>query len=520
MLRRPLVCSACIYFICNVQCISFGLSSGPVYEHTKRLLNVGKKIRTRTNPTLARVMLATSASKHGALQHVSRLPAHRAVRPAFFRSPLVSMQDDERVLANLEFDLLEGRSFRRGTLLKYGASFRAVQLRALFFASSAVTSAIYPFVYKDLFPGSEDIGVSGSIAAAASALICGLVTNREKELRGRTLRRMDREAILGELSISQPENAMRSPQVSIKSLRGKKRIVAIYGTPSLLLAAVKKAAIYKRRLAQSSIVLVAVPSLAADDAKRQEWQEFSQIGRRDGWLWQPGDPTRWNEYFEELLSGSQPSTTSTKDAWFAISLSGQSCASGKGPIVWDELLGTKLQALSVLSPSEPAATPSGSIEESLLSAQKSFYEALSESDADKINSFFVPVDDEEVSELASIGRLDGWQIVTKNDATVGLKLSSQDVTIDASGKEAFTTGIEFPQGGDVSGTLLSTQRWINVNESEKDSPEWRLAQHRTIPYMVDVDAPYTLRCDHRGCTLLERAAVPRGPAGMPGDGRA
>ena len=64
-------------------------------------------------------------------------------------------------------------------------------------------------------------------------------------------------------------------------------------------------------------------------------------------------------------------------------------------------------------------------------------------------------------------------------------------------------------------SLLCTQRWRRAGSSGA----WRLAQHRTIPYTPDLDAPACLRCDHRGCVALVREGL-AGPPGMPGDGRA
>ena len=125
--------------------------------------------------------------------------------------------------------------------------------------------------------------------------------------------------------------------------------------------------------------------------------------------------------------------------------------------------------------------------------------------------------------MQQAGRLDGWPVVLKYDATVGLVVSSQDVTISPGGTEAFTTAIEFPQGSNGA-TLLCTQRWVaSPSAAPEGAParKWRLAQHRTIPYTEDVDAAACLRCDHRGCVALQRdPRVARGPAGMPGDGKA
>ena len=90
-----------------------------------------------------------------------------------------------------------------------------------------------------------------------------------------------------------------------------------------------------------------------------------------------------------------------------------------------------------------------------------------------------------------------------------MRLSSQDATV--AGETAFSTGLEFPAGG-KGASLLCTQRW-----ARDQAGGWRLAQHRTIPYMVETDAGAALRCDRRGCVALQRTGL-RGAPGMPGDG--
>ena len=82
------------------------------------------------------------------------------------------------------------------------------------------------------------------------------------------------------------------------------------------------------------------------------------------------------------------------------------------------------------------------------------------------------------------------------------QVSSQDAVVAAGGREAWSTAVEFPAGG--VGSLLCTQRWVNV--ASGDAPaEWRLAQHRTIPWVQGMDAAAALRCDRRGCCVLQRA---------------
>lgn len=132
-----------------------------------------------------------------------------------------------------------------------------------------------------------------------------------------------------------------------------------------------------------------------------------------------------------------------------------------------------------------------------------------------------------MSALAKAGRLDGWRTVLVDGATRGIEIASADALVSADGRTAWSTAVEYPVGG--AGTLLCTQRWVNAATGEQGAaadgsagaqpPEWRLAQHRTIPWVADQDAAAALRCDRRGCCVLQRAGT-TGPAGMPGDGKA
>ena len=79
------------------------------------------------------------------------------------------------------------------------------------------------------------------------------------------------------------------------------RVVAVAGAPSTLLDEVRRAAVYKRRLAQSSVALVCVPFDEANDAAAAEWSKVSRLCEGQGWLWQPVDPPRWRAYYEDIL---------------------------------------------------------------------------------------------------------------------------------------------------------------------------------------------------------------------------
>eukprot|EP00316_Scyphosphaera_apsteinii_P008227 CAMPEP_0119310626 /NCGR_PEP_ID=MMETSP1333-20130426/19675_1 /TAXON_ID=418940 /ORGANISM="Scyphosphaera apsteinii, Strain RCC1455" /LENGTH=470 /DNA_ID=CAMNT_0007314841 /DNA_START=69 /DNA_END=1481 /DNA_ORIENTATION=- len=434
------------------------------------------------------------------------------------RSSMIAMSDMQYDLAAPTYDWLEGREFRRSTMLQYGVSQRSQQLRIIFFTSSSLISLLLPYLSTELF-ASAPFTALGLAGCAVSALAFGAAGWSEKKTRGKVLVRMERELRLGELSIWQPYSAIGGDSKrALSDLRGKRRVVALCGEPSKLLAALQSAAVYRRRLAQSGIVLVGVlADGCTDDFVASAYSSAARAAEGEGWLWQPTDLVAWRVYFTELLSGS--GCMIADGAWLALSLQGRSCASGVGSPTWDELLGTKFPPLGPLSRSEPAAKARGNAEMRILAAQRKLYAALSSANAEGVVALCLSKDDAEVTQLQQAGRLDGWETVLKGSATIDLTVSSQDVTVDPNQRKAFTTALEFPKDS-KGNSLLSTQLWV-LSEGEGMPPEWLLAQHRTIPYTEDIEAAACLRCDHRGCTALQRdPRVASGPAGMPGDGKA
>lgn len=432
------------------------------------------------------------------------------------RASVPHMKDEKWDLKAQSFDLLEGRNFRRDTIASYAAGWYSQELRILGFAVTAALAAVAPSWLPQLSPGFQ-FDIFGLLGCGVSAIFFASQSVREKGTRGKVLRRIESENLIADLSIAQPNAAVGfgSQQFMLESLRGKNRIVALAGTPSALLEELRRAAVYKRRYKQSGAIIVCVPFYEEGDANNEEWRTVARLSEAEGWVWQPTNLDQWRAYYEERLSGfDKPMTEiAKKGAFFALDLRGRACASGTGAIPWDELLGTKLQPLDSLSPTERPATARNSAEEAILTTQQRLYDSLTAADQATVKSLFLPVDDAEVTGIATIGRLDGWETVLKYDATVGMGISSQDVTISQDGKTAYSTGLEFPSGGDGF-SLLCTQSWALDSEGE-----WKLTQHRTIPYQVGTDAPACLRCDHRGCVALQRTGV-RGPAGMPGDGMA
>ena len=459
-------------------------------------------------------------------------------------------------LGRPEFDLLELKSFRRETILQYSLINRPEQLRIILLSSSAVISACAPSIAAELFPSGAD-GTSLqtlAIAAYAASELCpsnsssthcsvrsatharvrapcwsrvstvgfAALAFGEKSSRGAKLRRLESEYALGELSATKPATALADAKsIRLVELRDKRRVVAITAPRAVIRQFLSSASIYRRRLAQSGIIVVAVPTDAdeGDDGSSAD-DGVARVAAEEGWLWQPTQPAVWTEYFAGLLA-AKGGAVPADGAWLALSLKGRSVASGVGLPQWDELLGTKLPPLAPPRRDEPAAATRDDDEAAVLAAQARLYAAIVAADGAAVEALCAARDDDEVSALAATGRLDVWQTVLKYDATVGMVLSGADATVSEGGGEAHSTGIEFPRtsrrggggGGGAGGvgSLLCTQRWLNVDG------EWRLAQHRTIPYMVETDAGAALRCDRRGCVALQRTGL-RGAPGMPGDG--
>ena len=181
-------------------------------------------------------------------------PARLSARPAAEpRVSVLRLQDYD--LSRQDFDLLELRSFRRETILRYDQLNRSEQLRILFWFSNTFIALFYPYISQELFMTEADtLTVVGS---GVAALTFGAIALREKSVRGSKLRRYEKEGSLSELSVCQPGNALGGrAQPTLASLRGKKRVVLVYGAPSVLLDALQSCAVYRRRFLQSSVVLV------------------------------------------------------------------------------------------------------------------------------------------------------------------------------------------------------------------------------------------------------------------------
>ena len=206
-------------------------------------------------------------------------------------------------LGRKEFDLLELQEFRRETILQYSLINRTEQLRIILLALSALISAFAPSIAAELFPSpsGQDPGLDfGAIGiSAASTLAFGGLTYREKVARGQKLRRLEREFSAGELSVTQPATPLAGARtVQLTALRDRRRVVAITASSSVLDDFLSTAAVYRRRLALSGIVVVTVPT---DGEGGEGGGAAAREAEEAGWLWRPSQPAAWSAYFSSLL---------------------------------------------------------------------------------------------------------------------------------------------------------------------------------------------------------------------------
>ena len=254
----------------------------------------------------------------------------------------------------------------------------------------------------------------------------------------------------------------------------------------------------------ASVVIVPVVSSPAEVADTSPADS--------AWLYAPG--AGWREYFEFLLGESAT-------GYLAINARSRSVASGKdrSPKI-DELLGVGLypenwSGLEEKRDDPPAASDVAGV----LTRQQEFYDSMLKCDEVGVMSVFSPsVVSPNVDEAAAEGgRMEPWSdvLVTTEPPAAAAEgkaaegknfknplLSMRVAMFDASllsDSEAVTTALETPEAG--RGSLLATQRWYK----EKESGEWMLVEHRTLPFDQAGPAEFKLVADRRGSVILKRS---------------
>jgi len=406
------------------------------------------------------------------------------------------------LIGGRDWDLLSLRQFRREARLRYASLNQSEPLRILLFALLTVFSASASALAEALDSSLSDPEKATSLVVSVASFLLFL---RERGRRTAQLVRFDRESMASDLSAAFEDPLTGSRKsLKLRDLREKLRVLVVYGDAETLKAVLKEAAVYRRRLLQSQVALVAASS---DGSSRKDWEVPKSA--RGGWLWEATEKQEWVTYFSDILEAKKAS--SGGGAWFALNKKGRSRASGLGAPRFDELLGSRLPPTELSEQDAPFFTE---LDESVAAAQGRFYDALTNGKLEEMRALFSEELSEDVSEFVNLGgRLDPWDSqLREGSRPQGMKISSRDVTVADDGLEAWTTCLEQPAGG--FGTLLATQRWKRKESGGADA-QWTLVAHRTIPFSLNAGAMAILRCDCRGCVAGLRTLDKQGPLDMP-----
>jgi len=433
-------------------------------------------------------------------------------------------------LSKPTFDLFSLRTVRNDALLQYSSLNQSEPLRINLYLILAVSLFSFPTLSEAVIGEEAQLPsvVLSTLAGFGSVGLflkeCG---NRAKQL-NRIEKEMNAEFLKVKLSTKNKFDGAiygNQPTVSLKDLRGKRRVLAICGPTDALKDALVQFRAFRRRLVQSGALIAVVPTDVDVASGAVDWKKLgikdSEI-RSGQWFGQVQNPADWLDYFQGLVNEDSP-----KDSliWFGLNYNGRSfaSASGEAPRLL-EILGQNLRPIDLLDESDEAESTLGfnptDVEEinDILGKQEAFYNALTVGDLEGMRQICGGNKAKEVSEIIDVGgRIDSWESCLAEGARpAGMKTSGFDVLLKSS-SEAYSTCIEFPEnvGGynDPTGaTLLAMQRWTRDGEGK----DWNLDFHQTIPWSIDTRAGGTLRCDCRGCVALTRGPEKRTFGGVIG----
>jgi len=405
------------------------------------------------------------------------------------------------------FDPLSLGSIRGDAIVRYDATNQSEPLRILLYASFSAILLSAPFLAEAV--GYEPMNAPTTIASVALATTSGALFVRECTRRARQLTRIEKELNTESLPIRLPTNPFSgmpfSTAIPLKSLRATNkppRIIAICGNQSKLTEALRSLAIYRNRLSQASVFVVAI---STDGSKAKDWQVLNSNSYKS-WLADSYQPHVWIDYFKGLTD--EETSNEFDFRWFGLNAFGRSFGSGDDKIQIIQLMGQFLRPTDFLGTSTSddktffLDSDTTSAEKEVLETVESFYKALTTGDQDMIERIYSQSDSKEVSEVIDFGgRIDSWKDCLAEGARPSdMQVSGADVTI-FSDTEAYTTCIEFPANtGMDSASLLAAQRLTRANKNEP----WKLDLHQTIPWNLETTAQGTLKCDNRGCVALTR----------------
>jgi len=412
------------------------------------------------------------------------------------------------------FDLYTFRSIRGDALLRYNSLNQSEPLRINLYLLITASLFSYPAISEAVV--GEPATLIGVAASTLGGIFGAYRFARECGRRSRKLSRMEKELNAELLSMRLPNNRFadrpygNSPPVSVRQLRGSRRILAICGTADQIKDALVPLRTLRRRFVQASVLVVAV---STDRSSAKDWGITSDELRSVPYLAETVDSKEWVDYFKSLLSDSGDSNEDPlqgKLAWFGLTITGKSFGSGIGnPPRILETLGQSLLPVDVLDEDDEAenvaSRPKAKTLEEILTTQRSFYDSLTSGDLSGVQEIFDSEKSGDVDEvLNGGGSIDVWEKCLQDVARPsGMKISGSDVLL-ISDTEAYSTAIEFPPvAGFDSASLLAVQKW---GRSSAEG-EWKLQLHQTIPWGPNSKAGATLRCDCRGCTALARGPV-------------
>jgi len=416
-----------------------------------------------------------------------------------------------------QFDLYALRQVRGDALTKYNSLNQSEPLRINLSLLLSLTFASSPWLAQEL--NGVALTLPQTAVAVVGALGCAYTFVRECQARSRQLTRLEKELQALQLPIKLPTNrladaAFQKPLPIMPILKALNcRIVAVSGSSEKLRDTLLTFRVLGQRLQQANTFVVVVPTDAEDvrDLLSGEEQRFA-------WLADPGDLQAWKDYFSILAASSdndQQNGTSYSFRWFGLTPSGRSFGSGTLEPSWIQVFGKSLPPVEVLDEDdvnvESVASSASSVGRDIMNCQQQFYDALTNGNMDAMMGIMDKqnLDPEVSSVVEQGGRLDSWDNCLEDGARpAGMKVSGCDCYL-VDDTTAYSTCVEFPAAIEGS-SLLAVQKW-KLGDSG-----WKLQQHQTIPWTVDVPAAGTLICDQRGCVSLVRTNERRTFGGLLG----
>lgn len=329
-------------------------------------------------------------------------------------------------LSKPTFDLFSFRTIRNDALLQYSSLNQSEPLRINLYLILTVGLFSFPTISEAV------IGEEANLQSIILSIITGMgsfsLFFNECRNRLNQLIRIEKEmnAEYLKLSISTQNklnpklfdggSGSSDPTTTLKSLRGKKRIVALCGTTSELKDTMLQFRIFRRRLNQANAIVIPVPTDLDALEMKEFWKslDISETEIRScQWLAQAQDVPSWVEYFDKIVEGNMKEmkgNSSNKLIWFGLNYNGRSFASGNGvnngPLLL-QILGQNLRPTDFLDDSDKAETLNPASKEwnaeivnDIQNAQQEFYKALTEGDLEKMNIICSDKESDEVTEVS------------------------------------------------------------------------------------------------------------------------